>query len=563
MIPLLAPLKRTLNPVKFLLSLGIVALGQPALIGWLGAVSAVAGFALFFSIDFPKRKFFFSSLWFAGIQLIQLGWMTSIEFQGYYILVVYVLLAAMLGMQFGLFTWTIPSQGTLSAGRIVASASLWACLEWSRLFFFCGFSLNPIGLALCHFVSSLQWASIWGILGLSFWVMLTNLVLLNVMRQRRGVATLYAASVAFLPYVFGFFHIQYHAFQMEKTGGKRHVALVQTALLPSEKVPNLYKMQQFISPFQQWHHILTSLTPLKHRFLDLIVLPEAVVPLQADVPIYSFVQVKKYLVALWGLQILSQFPPLEPPYAGSCFSNGVEEICVSNLFWSQTLCNHFNADVVVGLDYTDKSTRKNFNSAFYLRPHQSRVERYDKQILLPLAEYLPFSFLKQFTKHYGVVDFFTPGKGFKIWGSQAPFSPCICYEETFSGLIREAKLLGSQMVVNLTNDNYYPDSILHRQHLFHARLRTVENGIPLIRSCNAGISAVVNSLGQIVTQMDEGHAGVLDCQLNNYGYNPPFSIYGEWGVLGFLMFLSSCYWIRQWIGIKPLELKEPSQLPSP
>jgi apolipoprotein N-acyltransferase len=148
-----------------------------------------------------------------------------------------------------------------------------------------------------------------------------------------------------------------------------------------------------------------------------------------------------------------------------------------------------------------------------------------------------------FTKHYGVLDFFTHGKEFKVWGNSTPFSPCICYEETFSELIRKAKLMGSHLMINLTNDNYYPDSILHRQHLFHARLRTVENGIPLIRSCNAGISAAIDSSGQIVAQMDENQSGVLNCRLSSYVYRPSFSFYGEWGVISFLILIGSCCWI--------------------
>ena len=131
----------------------IVAWGQPALIGWLGALSASFGFALFLvAIDqlSPKQRILLAGLWFMAVQLVQLSWMSSIEFQGYYILAVYGAIALLLGGQFAFFVSTIPI-GRLSWGRILACSALWACLEWSRLFVFCGFSWNPIGLG--HYFS--------------------------------------------------------------------------------------------------------------------------------------------------------------------------------------------------------------------------------------------------------------------------------------------------------------------------------------------------------------------------------------------------------------------------
>ena len=78
------------------------------------------------------------------------------------------------------------------------------------------------------------------------------------------------------------------------------------------------------------------------------------------------------------------------------------------------------------------------------------------------------------------------------------FSPSICYEETFSDIVREGKTLGAHMLVNLTSDAWYPSSTLPLQHFEHARLRTVENGVPLIRACNNGITGAIDSYGRTI-----------------------------------------------------------------
>src|SRR5579863_899018 len=85
----------------YILSLCIVAFGQPARMPWLCPIAATLGFALFFTIFQPsirkKERFWIAASWFLGVQMLQLSWMTSIEYQGYYILFVYFFLCCALG----------------------------------------------------------------------------------------------------------------------------------------------------------------------------------------------------------------------------------------------------------------------------------------------------------------------------------------------------------------------------------------------------------------------------------------------------------------------------------
>lgn len=519
-----------------LISFCIVALGQPARMGWLGAIAAAGGFCLFFFALPQARRFLIGTVWFTLVQLVQLSWMTSIEFQGYYILYVYAVVSLVIGCQFGLLTVCVPSTGKIPFSQILSLAALWTVMEWIRLFVICGFSWNPIGLALAHYATSLQFASVFGVYGLSFWVILVNLLVLNVCRMG-GKTFALPLCLACIPYFFGWAQMTVHS--GDKQAKTLDVALIQTAWLPSQKTPHPDRMHEFIEPIEQWWHIFKSVK--KNLHCDLIALPEAAVPLQSDFTFYRYSDAKRMLMMEFGMDVVQAFPPLKAPFAEQRVLKNEKIWCVSNLFFCQTLANLYGAEVIAGLDHADALLEKNFNSAFYFKPGSDELDRYDKQILLPLGEYLPYEWMRPLTKSYGIFDFFSHGVGTKIFGRKVPFSVSICYEETFPSIMHAARAKGAELFVNLTNDNYYPDSTLHEQHFSHARLRAVENGIPLVRACNAGITAVVDHFGQKQAALGPAE-GVLNHRLTIDRIPTLFALWGDAGIIT----LSLCILLFSW-----------------
>jgi apolipoprotein N-acyltransferase len=541
----------------FLLSVAVVALGQPARTGWLGVFAATIGFMLFLaslSADLSKRRrFIISTVWFTAVQLIQLSWMTSIEFQGYYILFIYFFLCLAMGLQFGFLTLLIPVAERIPAMRLLAIAALWTLFEWARLFLMCGFTWTPVGLALAGNVYSLQFASLFGIFGLSFWVILTNLSALNVWNSKRRVKPAVAwLCVAGAPYLFGAAQLAYHLPKSHPQEQTMHAALVQTNLLPSEKIPYPLRTHEHISAFIQWDEIIRQLKNYFSKKWELIVLPEAALPFPSDHMVYPLDAVRGLLINRLGTGVLPYFPPLRAPYAEEKEAGNY----VSNLFWCQTLCNYFKAEFLVGLDHVDKTNKKNYNSAFYLQPGNGDIQRYDKRVLLPMAEYLPWDILKSFSQRYGIFDFFTPGQRAKVFEipGKVPgkamrkkiFSPSICYEETFSGIMREGRVRGADLFVNMTNDNYYPASSLHEQHLSHATLRAVENGIPLIRSCNSGVSAAIDCFGRVIARAQNSKSVVVDCKLNTYSFSTLYTFLGDRCLIAACFFLLAAELLKKY-----------------
>jgi len=101
-------------------------------------------------------------------------------------------------------------------------------------------------------------------------------------------------------------------------------------------------------------------------------------------------------------------------------------------------------------------------------------------------------------------------------GDGPAFAPLICYEIIFSGDV--APVEGETKpgwILNLTNDAWFGDSAGPYQHLAQARIRAVEEGIPVIRAANTGISAVIDPFGRIVDQIGLNQRGVLDANLPN------------------------------------------------
>jgi apolipoprotein N-acyltransferase len=158
-----------------------------------------------------------------------------------------------------------------------------------------------------------------------------------------------------------------------------------------------------------------------------------------------------------------------------------------------------------------------YNSIYVIDHDGNVLSVYDKLHLVPFGEFLPFQDwmekigFEQLTKIQGG---FIPGtrrRSMEI--PNAPrMLPLICYEAVFPGDVVERNDRPG-WIVNLTNDGWFGISTGPYQHLQQARLRAIEQGLPLVRAANTGISAVVDPLGRVVARLGLGLEGVLDSGL--------------------------------------------------
>jgi apolipoprotein N-acyltransferase len=158
-----------------------------------------------------------------------------------------------------------------------------------------------------------------------------------------------------------------------------------------------------------------------------------------------------------------------------------------------------------------------YNSIYVIDHDGSVLSVYDKLHLVPFGEYLPFQDLMeklgfvQLTKVQGGFIAGTRRRALAI--PNAPRAlPLICYEAVFPGDVA-ARDDRPGWIVNLTNDGWFGISTGPYQHLQQARLRGIEEGLPVVRAANTGISAVIDPVGRIVAQLGLGLEGVLDSSL--------------------------------------------------
>ncbi|MGB8397610.1 apolipoprotein N-acyltransferase [Bradyrhizobium sp.] len=158
-----------------------------------------------------------------------------------------------------------------------------------------------------------------------------------------------------------------------------------------------------------------------------------------------------------------------------------------------------------------------FNSIYVIDHDGSVLSVYDKLNLVPFGEFLPFQDLMEklgFVQLTKVQGGFIPGTRRRAMAiPDAPHAlPLICYEAIFPGHVA-ARDDRPGWIVNLTNDGWFGISTGPYQHLQQARLRAIEEGLPMVRAANTGISAVIDPSGRMVARLGLGVEGVLDAGL--------------------------------------------------
>jgi apolipoprotein N-acyltransferase len=180
----------------------------------------------------------------------------------------------------------------------------------------------------------------------------------------------------------------------------------------------------------------------------------------------------------------------------------------------------------------DTADRPAYNSLIAVDHRGEIIDSYDKSHLVPFGEYLPFPDLfgalglKQFVP--GAVGW-QAGDGHRLMSlpNAPPFLALICYEAIFSGDLGP-ETGKAQYILNITNDAWFDGSIGLAQHADHARLRAVEEGLPLVRVANSGLTEVIDPLGRVTASLPPEAIGVLNVSVPDRLAGTIFSRFGYW-----------------------------------
>ncbi len=354
--------------------------------------------------------------------------------------------------------------------------SCWCVLEWIRAeVYVWGFGWNLLAYSQAFNPTIAGIGSLIGGYGLSWLIVFANLAIFFILdfelnhKKSEGVNAL--VGILSLALIFGiYFTYEFRQVASTPIPAARQelkVAVIQGNIPQEQKWDINFKF-----PIIETHEQLTSLIA-KKREVDLILWPEAAYP--------GFFNVDSDRARVSDLA-----RELETP------------ILLGGL--------HYIRD--------DSDQSHYFNSAYLVRPEDAEPERYDKVRLVSFGEYVPWRKffglfgLERLAYSLGVSDF-EAGTEIKIFDldAQKKFSVLICFEDTFPYLARYAVKDGAQFLVVLTNDAWFSKSAAPYQHLQASVFRAIENGVPLIRAANTGVSAIITREGIILDRIKDpaGH----------------------------------------------------------
>lgn len=447
----------------FLLLVG----GRPSFFPWLAPLAAIGGYcSLWLCIkEEPtnKRRFIVGWMSFFLTFLVSTSWLLSHPYS--YIFAVWVLLSGLFSFPFALLS-TACLKRPLTLFSIVGYALAFSLLEHSFTLIACGFPFLSSALYFTWLHSSLQLANLVGEGGLSFLVFATNLFFLRCFQQKRFPCI--ALSLVFMPYAVGGILLWKH--QEAQRLFDQKTPPLRCAIIHMQEQPDVFCdiFDPEVRVPLEWGKVFALMERIAPGSVDLVVLPEGVVPYAAEAPLFTL-------------------------KAGAP--------AISSLEVAQRTAEHLQAPLILGLEGRsfNEGRASFYNSCYFVPEDKTPPTRYDKQLLLPFGEYVPLKKLKNILASYGIHDSFSPGKRAVLF-EKGPLriTPFICYEEIFAHYTKKALSLHPTCFVSISSDSWFPSKILAEEHFALARLRAVEAGKPLIRSCNMGVSSAIDATGNVV-----------------------------------------------------------------
>jgi apolipoprotein N-acyltransferase len=190
---------------------------------------------------------------------------------------------------------------------------------------------------------------------------------------------------------------------------------------------------------------------------------------------------------------------------------------------------------MTGIVNKDLSADKYFNSILVV---DSEHRFYNKHHLVPFGEYLPLKFLLDRPLRFLKIpmsDFSSGNFKEKILKTnKAIFGMSICYEDAYGTEIRQS-LPNANILINVSNDAWFGDSMAPHQHLQIARMRAIENGRYLLRATNTGISAIIDYKGEVIASSPQFVPHALNETVMLFEGQTPYSKFGNNLILAFVI----------------------------
>ena len=455
--------------------------------------------------------FFFNLFWIGEAFLVEaekFAWMLPFAI---------TLLPAGLALFWALAAWVSRHLWPVGLARVLVLAVTLSVGEWLRGHVLTGLPWNVIGYALTYPLPLMQSAGLFGVYGLSLLAVAIFaapvVILADGLASHRLQSWANAAAAGLLPILMLLGYGQWQLSQPQTFVDGVKIRIVQPNVLQTEKWRPEFQRRIF------YDHLLLTATNASGVRDDMagithVIWPEAAMP----------------------------FFPLEQPKA-------LEEIATTlpqgRVLITGGLRRSFSNANGTPLPLTE---RKAFNSLMVFDDAGKLTASYDKIHLVPFGEYLPAEpvlsalGLKFLTQGLGVFSSGDEPRPLLTVAGLPSVLGLICYEVLFPGQIVQTSARPG-VIINVTNDGWFGDSTGPRQHFYQTRVRAVEEGVPILRSANNGISGVIDRNGRVFASLGMNERGVIDSALPSAGLPPPYSKYGEALFVALLASFAGLAWL--------------------
>ncbi|MCW8962801.1 MAG: apolipoprotein N-acyltransferase [Gammaproteobacteria bacterium] len=372
----------------------------------------------------------------------------------------------------------------------------WVLIEWLRGWLFTGFGWLDIGYAFIDTPVAAYGPTV-GVLGLSFLVLLSSSGLFWLLNKQAGTGLRLSSALILIAI---WLTPMLVTFPGQTQAGKEPVSV---ALLQGNIPQHIKWLKSQRQPTLNLYRDMTE----AHWDKQLIVWPETAVPAYED-------QVFDYLETLHTAAQLSQ------------------------------------TNIMLGMPVRESHGDRYYNALGVLGNAQRGPESlYQKQHLVPFGEYLPLKFILD-----PLLDFLQiPMSNFSAGETGKPLVTAgahkagvfICFEIAFASDVRQA-LPEAAYLVNISNDAWFGDSLAPYQHLQMARMRALETGRYVLRATNTGITAIIDTRGDIQSILTPFETGVLTGNIQPMRGSTIYSSYGDYPLLALLsVILLSAFIIKR------------------
>ncbi|MGE5315434.1 MAG: apolipoprotein N-acyltransferase [Acidobacteriota bacterium] len=356
---------------------------------------------------------------------------------------------------------------------------VWVTFEWLYALTELSFPWLTIGNTQTYYLTTIQFIEITGVYGLSFWILLLNVIAYLLVKRameegsskRLIVPALAFAALFLLPNLYGWTVDRGRI--MHSEAKPITVGIVQPNIDPWDKWEG---SATFAGRWRQTERYLEMVRLQKADSVDISILPESAILFNLPTSGEYFQSVESTLDSL-GIGLISGYTAMH------IYTPGTEPPS-SSTFRGSTV--HYDA----------------YNAVLYLQPHNPLVQTYSKMRLVPFAERIPYADEVPF-----LIEPLRWGVGISNWGkgkdstvftderSHAKFLAMICYESIYPDYVRRYVKKGAEFLVFITNDSWWGNTSGARQHNQYAVLRAIENRRWVARCANGGISSFIDPWG--------------------------------------------------------------------